>query len=570
MKIFSFIFSTLCFQTLAQSQAIIDRCGDDFRLSKLNGSNPNSSNFNGYIGAYDGCADLCQLRFWDGPMAVTSKTFYPPDWQLVLEEEFNEPLDEGLWRNYLPWGNFTPTDIFCSECVYEPSQNQIVSGSLIQKTSYAPNQYLQVDGNGNIINTLYAHTKAPTISSRIMVPINSWVQARIKLPDVGNHFWAGFWLFGPDVEIDFFEIGNSSESSNNNIAANRTINMTYHRKKYGSIPNPCDPVNNRFRHRVFYGHNSLPDFSLSFHNYDFLWDKYKIEWSRDGNLILDELNFYQTRSNWSENKNKKEFRAHRVSKPSNLNISDPKNRFVVNPYFPSNSHYAGNLILGYVTRQDGNRTPYNGDGPEMKTDFIKIWVRSNCLSGLRIVSVLDWKYPTQWSGSAIETGYDIQTFSNSGSNNIKISYGRNCIFSASNEIILTDGFEAELGSFFTAWIKPCTGAWDLRETEENNFIGENELINSDNEFMMVFESTKEYTGEICIKDLGNLIEIFSEFGTIEWLRIIDMKGSEIYNSDKIFLNELSIDKNFFPQTGVYIMQIFDGNTLLNRKVSISK
>jgi hypothetical protein len=554
---------------------------------------------------------FCRLDDYDF-INIPSFASIPGDWMVVWEDDFNYGLlDESFYRNSLPWSNY---DEGFKNSVDDPSAIKFNNGKLILQGYFDPDpnkKYLYYGKNIDNPSTEcypcgYRHFDYVTgsISTKFMFPINARYQSSIKAHDNADAIWSSFWLFGyhdpnlpacPTVtmpnsssviktirytELDIFEIRKADGSHYSNNYPNHTFFMTYHNTKYGY----CGT-----RRREALVRYTGTQLTGGFHQYDLIWDKWKIQWWFNGNIIHSVNRYYNMKNFWGNNLRKKYFRHLPINSYNDMvNINGDK-KVSFNTYFPYNN-VPMRIIFGFAPNKIDNTNIYlinpNSVGPNYsyQMDWLKVWIRANC-NYTNTVYSLNYVYKDNNEAYIIETGRVIKT--NSGTiltldwpSTYSSGWGvTSAIFAATEEIEFNDGFGVENGNLF-AFPTYCETSWDNRLMNNNNNIPMNYDFNKDDiEFSYEENELENDTDEADLMNEKSEIQIYPNpsdgtlylndlSGKINSIEIYDVYDRLIYRTE---LNsnlkvELKNEKN-----GVYIIKFYRNNKLLDlKKVIISK
>jgi hypothetical protein len=541
----------------------------------------------------------------------------PGDWMVVWEDDFNYGvLDESFYRNSLPWQNY---DGGFKNSVDDPSAIKFNNGKLILQGYYDPDpnkKYLYYGKNLDDPSTEcypcgFRHFDYVTgnISTKFMFPINVRYQASIKAHDNAESIWSAFWLFGhhdpnlppcPTIyiphpnhpnpiaiktqrytEIDIFEIRKAPGSKYSDEYPNHTFFMTYHNTKYGT----CQQYR-RYESLVRYTGTNLTG---GFHQYDLIWDHWKIQWWLNGNIIHSVNKFYNMKNYWGQNLREKNFRRIPINSYNNMVNINGEKKVAFNVHFPYNN-VPMRILFGFAPNKIDTLNTYlihpGSVGPNysQQMDWLKVWVRADC-NKINNVGSLNYLYKDNMEGYIIETGRIIKT--NSGTALVldwpsaySAGWGiTSAIFAATEEIEFNDGFGVENGNLF-AFPTYCQTSWDHRMVEGSENIPVNDDLDKD-DFTYTFEDnlsvnmdeeTKKINGYAGISVSPNpsdgtfYLEDVSE--RTDAIEIYDVYGklvikTEMKSKTKVELNEFV--------NGVYIIKFFSGNKLLDsRKVIINK
>lgn len=502
-----------------------------------------------------GYENFCHVSKFD-LVTINSFASIPGDWMLVWYDDFNyTSFNESFYRPAYAWGPVNGNEIG-----YGLKQNiYFENGKMKLKAEYKnPSVY---DANAPLQNYDYTDAK---VSTRMAIPINCRIQSTIKNYPNPYRTWPAFWMFGDDKqEIDIYEfIDNGFYNDENNLTASSSLKMTYHMKKYGYsfMPTEGEGVH----------HETNTDLSASFNQYDLIWDKWKIHWYFNGNVVHNVSKYYYAPSNWSSNKISKNYRANPMK---NFNDVYPNvgKKFMVNQYYPDKWPMQLIISLGL---QDSSVVPSDvGPGKSMEVEDLKIWMRASC-SNIKTVysNNYTWLHPQNYFGSIYELGGTVIT--NIGSN-ISIPAEHHAIYAAVNEIVLQDGFSAVNGSNFFAYITSCGGAWDYRtkkQVEDSLFLNDDELASVEEPVLNIQTETtfnSDLRNDVELNYNQNSIKINCKTGNIQDVEIYDMRGIIIFSRKNIDNYELEFSKETIAP-GIYMSKTTTPGGIDIRKIWILK
>jgi beta-glucanase (GH16 family) len=173
-----------------------------------------------------------------------------PQWQLVLEDEFDGPApDTSKWLTHAPWGSvlfFGNKDRFDSaqngaaECAYAGNlqyqdghlQLMVKKEDVNELSSYyRSDTFVEADG---LPSRRTFHYSAGVLFSKKMYGPGKF-EIRCKLPLIDG-VWPAFWLYGScGQEFDVFEFLNERYREST-ADCNRRLHMTYHRESTCADP----------------------------------------------------------------------------------------------------------------------------------------------------------------------------------------------------------------------------------------------------------------------------------------------------------------------------------------------
>jgi beta-glucanase (GH16 family) len=215
-------------------------------------------------------------------------------WELVFQDEFNgDNLNLNVWQTR-PWAEGALYGNNGSEQEYNSLDNVVVNEGLLKiittkKTlvskaiSWKPDDEILWDSLPNLRTYNYTSANIWTKTAYLYGKF----EARVKIPK-GKGLWPAFWLYGGPVwnEIDVFEfwneynfLGRFSPNKLSNIL-HTNVWLDYDKDGKG---NPCSKK------------YKFSDFSKDFHVFTLIWEKNKIEWYVDGNLIRSVYKYYTSK-----------------------------------------------------------------------------------------------------------------------------------------------------------------------------------------------------------------------------------------------------------------------------------
>lgn len=497
-----------------------------------------------------GTNHFCNLNTYDGPMIISSCSSIPGnDWILVIDDEFNGPdLDLTLWNPQLPWGNQAVNQTPHLINLHIPQNISFSNGFLKLRGKYDSNPLTTypVWKDGLYIGNQHYDYTSGCVSSKINFPINSRIQIKCKAFPESRNNWSALWLIGDnEQEIDILELTDATGSQYDNGVSDYWQKMTYHSREYGqNAPATAEAVQKP------YSYNNL---TINANQYDLIWDKYKIQWYFNSNVVHQITQFHYIPSTWPLPYIKKHFRKYPI--PSYIAMV-PRlgERFVVNPYYPDGTSMK--LIMDFDIQQ-GTTTNYTAN-KTMDIDYAKVWLRANCQSNY-VVNQVNYVYEefyngTTNKGTTFELGGYITTNPN---NSITILNNHHCFYVATNEIALLNGFGAEDNSYFSAYISTCEHAWSLRTSNEDSILDKEDDFDFNN-----LENLD--SDEISISYNNNKVELKSSQNLIISYELYDVTGKIILQQD---VNEIFFEiqnENFAK--GIYLLKIIKQHEISYKKI----
>jgi beta-glucanase (GH16 family) len=201
-------------------------------------------------------------------------------------ENFNNGLNNSLWRYGYPWGAKMTS---ASKFIHENENVSVEDGVLKIKTKYKPDTYCLGgwDQNGNwdpCFMTEYFEYTSGAIHSKFKFKAWGYFETEIKIPDMVNPTWPAVWFYSScHRELDIIEIwkDESGQSSNN---ANKTARFTSH----GNFLNYCHLEG------CSYGLKLLQsiDFTAGFNTFSVNWYPMYVDWFINGSYKFSNYRFY--------------------------------------------------------------------------------------------------------------------------------------------------------------------------------------------------------------------------------------------------------------------------------------
>lgn len=136
--------------------------------------------------------------------------FPTPDYKVVFEDKFNNPLNKDKWRYAMPWGDFHPGALH-QYYDNDGTLSYVAHEGLVLELRNIPKTFKKSD--------LPDWRRTPDMPEEFTIPTGvgfvstkdtwqyGWFEAWIKLPK-GQSYWPAFWLSGLNTwppEIDIFE-----------------------------------------------------------------------------------------------------------------------------------------------------------------------------------------------------------------------------------------------------------------------------------------------------------------------------------------------------------------------------
>lgn len=501
------------------------------------------------------------------------------DWFLVWNDEFNYgKLDDSFWRIGLHYGNSTAAGKY----VYTSDNVVLEYGKmkLTAKYNNDPNYLVGYCGAPpiNAPNNPYCSSghfdyTSGGVSTLLYFPIESRFQTVNKLYPNPKRTFPALWLLASEdgtnqwnddryQEIDIYEVTDANYWDKDDAFPEQNLKLTYHSTKYGYLGRRRDEA-------IF--HNTGIDLTNSFNQYDLIWDKYKIQWWFNSQIINEANRYYYIPKNWSSNKQSKSFRTHPIHNYTDLS-SKLGERFAVNNYFPKN--YPMYLIFNVQLENGSNDSDHSlipaavGTGKSQEMEYLKIWIRKNC-NFSPIISQNNYVKNDNVNASIIEAGFNLTT--NVGSNVILTgnSPQTHAIYSALNEIGLNDGFSVDEGANFFGFISECEAAWEQRPLNAEVF----DSLNSNEEIIeeQQIESIRNdfyHKNDVIIKNNEYSFLVECTTGKLTKVELYDSKASLVLFSNQINSSVYDIVKDRFSK-GIYTLKSFTETYVDIRKLIIN-
>ncbi len=221
-----------------------------------------------------------------------------PNWQLVFDEEFmGDTLDLGQWELTVnqqgaldgtgPYNTLDNVKVSPEKFSgYSTSATGVCSIIAKRETVTRP----PVSWNPSIAPVTYQYTSSNFNTKQKF----GWgkYEIRCKIPK-GKGFWSAFWLYsevnGEGHEIDIFEFANGTSFFKEYDPKRqcKDIMMNYH----SADNNP----GNRVDHDCACTHKTDVDFSLDYHTYSVIWNRFGVSWYVDGEYIKTAAQWYDIR-----------------------------------------------------------------------------------------------------------------------------------------------------------------------------------------------------------------------------------------------------------------------------------
>lgn len=274
-------------------------------------------------------------------VTINSASSISGDWMMIWYDEFNYgTLDQSFYRPDLKWGNI---DVMHPSSVIIPANIILSNGKLKQIATYNSDPSYTVSSYGTPYgSSTGCYPCAPThydyqvgvFSTNMAFPINSRFHANVKIFPNPKHTWPALWLRGDrGYEIDMFEmvdIDNTLSGGNflfDDVNPEYSLKMSYHATQYGYPASSTYPVKEEGVHYDVGG-----DLTTTFNNFDLIWDKWKIDWYFNSQIVHQTTRHYYIPSSWTNGQINKYYRANPI-KDYNLMASKVGSSFMVNKTF---------------------------------------------------------------------------------------------------------------------------------------------------------------------------------------------------------------------------------------------
>jgi hypothetical protein len=462
------------------------------------------------------------------------------DWFLIWDDNFDYgTVDESFYTRGFPWGD--NRDIHGkTDCVVIKDNVTVSNGKLILTANYDADsskiyfeRYDWSDpGNPVAIFNHFDYT-ASAVTTKLSFPINSRFQTNIKVYPNPHKTWPAYWFRGDqDEEIDVFEVLEDSQTSADDAFPERSLKMTYHFKEYG---------NGQTREEGIH-HETFSDLTSSFNQFDLVWDKWKVDWYFNSQIVHQITKFYHSPFNttFARDRNYRKFPIKDHATFSSFANDD----FFVNKYFPD----GGPMKLIFNVALQSDATPSDvGSGKTQEIENLKIWTRGYCSLTVNVWGA------NFYNRSTIEVGGIVRLFP------FTIPADHVALYAATDYIEFKDGFSADFGSDVFAFISTCGGAWDSRtvsnvsldeERLNEDFFNESDLLEKPS--IATYESNLR--NDITILNQENSVLILCSTGNILSIDVMNMQGAIIYSKKDNNTNQLEISKEAIS-SGIYTAKI---------------
>lgn len=394
----------------------------------------------------------------DGLTTIPITTFdlcnYNP-WTLVFEDNFDgNSLDLTKW-------SYGPRIRYCNneQQYYTSGDNiEISNGTLklIAKEetvyakaddNYGPYDILECNGNPADQNLRYFYYTSANIETIQKFTYGKF-EARVKIPK-GKGFWPAFWVYGQNPiynEIDIFEFWNEYTLGIYDplkLSKVHHMNITYDYDGDGN-PSSCPTKNS-----MLFG-----DFSQDFHIFSAVWDKYKIDWYVDDNLIRSDYRYITI-----------------DGQITNCTI-EAWHEYILNKIYPKDPMQ---IILNFAIQSGEDSPNENTNFPsQMEVDWVRYYQKLPC-QNIYITDASQYPLEDQLYNVIVGNSINFDCDYSVSSNQFLLAL-------ANTSIHIGPGFTANYGSTFLARIDPTICSPSLKSTTDNDthntFFSEN---NNDNQ-----------------------------------------------------------------------------------------
>jgi len=511
-------------------------------------------------------------------VTINSASSIGGDWMMIWNDEFDySTLNQSFYRPDLAWGNI---DEMHPSSIIVPENIILNNGKLKQIATY----------DNNPLNTHVAYGKpygsstscypcppahydyqVGVFSTNMAFPINSRFHSNVKIFPNPTRTWPALWLRGDrGYEIDMFEmvdIDNTLAGGNflfDDAHPEYSLKMSYHATQYGYPESTTYPVKEEGVHYDVGG-----DLTNTFNNFDLIWDKWKIDWYFNSQIVHQTTRHYYIPSSWTNGQIKKYYRANPIKDYPHM-ASHVGQSFMVNKNFPA-GNYPQRLIFGIGLRPSVTPTDV-GPNKTQEMENLTIWLRANCGAIKTINSSAFLFGPDNPTRSTYEMGRIVIT--NAGSN-VKIPIDHYAIYAATESINLMDGFSVDLGGNFFGFMSSCVTAWDHREIglpePEYTFIEylPNEEESDVNEFPIDGSFNSATRHDVILINKENSFSLVCSSGTLYEVELYNMQGALIYSIYNNSTNEIEISKDMVAQ-GIYTAKTISPAGLNVKKLWIIK
>lgn len=274
---------------------------------------------------------------------------------LVFQDNFDgNSLDLNNWRLRYEDGSFGPSQEFntLNNCEVSNGTLKITAKEETvhaRAISWLDDDFLLDDGLPNYREFNYTSSNIWTKKQFE----TGKIEASIKIPR-GKGFWPAFWSYSgnPWNEIDIFEFWNESDFWGNydDNKLSKVINMTLHKVVLGDhLASSCPKY-------------ETADLSADFHRYGVYWDKGRVIWYLDGNVIGEQYRWSKYGSN---------------EPTCSFEIADEYWYLKTMPENPMH------IILNLAIQNGGNNPDGSTPFPSsMEIDWVRYYQHSSCIDVL--------------------------------------------------------------------------------------------------------------------------------------------------------------------------------------------
>jgi beta-glucanase (GH16 family) len=432
----------------------------------------------------------------------------------VLDDEFDSnTLDFDTWKIGYPWG---PEHIEGDPAGYGgmPYGNNITvnNGYLYMQPkmqTLTQGQFGSYYAGPNPIRD-YSYTEAA------MTSMMRWgygkFEIRCKMADNPVNLNSAFWLFGEcHNEIDVFETFDDTNEGGiyDNNPHRDHVNMRIQTTAY-SAQGHC---NKERCYRKYFTKLPVSEYLNQWHTYTLYWDEYSIQLEIDGvntgELITSLFKIFPQPS---------------AKLCTDLESNKDYRKMISYPYATDSRM---SLILDVAVRAlkhtNASYPASLGNDRIMTVDYIKVWQQERCGQVRYVCGQFDDKYDesivfgSQVNMSPNNCGWTL--LGNSGS----ASYYQAI---AEDEVVLLPNFNAQNGSNFSAFIKPCEYSSKMKAPTIDTLI-ESEGLTAMNDLSVLPNPNKGIFKVFLPKKIKGKFEIFNGIGQSVFEQNIDENLQEI-------------------------------------------
>ncbi|MDR0969104.1 MAG: family 16 glycosylhydrolase [Lentimicrobiaceae bacterium] len=465
----------------------------------------------------------------EGVVTVPIETFNicnPNPWVLIFEDNF-----EGTSLDLTKWTPIegVPRDFnFNDQKAWHTAENIIVSNGTLKivteklDTPYQGTWVIDWSTSPPTEKTDSFNYTTGEIWSKYEFEYGK-IEARIKIPK-GKGFWPAFWAYSgnPWNEIDIFEFSENKP---------REHDMNVH----------CDYYNQGDGHKKdCHSNYTGVDFSQDFHIFTLTWERNKIEWLVDGEVVRSDYRYYTI-----------------LGQEIGCTIYEYQ-QYAMNIVYPINPmSIILNLAIESKDNAPNDSTPFPS---QMEIDWVRYYQRKPC-QNITITNadqqplINDVYNAIVGENICINCDYIVQS-----EELLEIA--------ASDEITLKSGFKAENGSTFMTRIDPTIcGTSTIYYNHDND---ENDIFVSDINFLANKKEIIDKDFQIYPNPSSGIVHVESTTNSLKRAII------KVYNSLGILMlqKEAIIDEKYqinltSANNGLYLITIETDNSNLTKKIIIN-